>query len=149
MQPIIAGRWPSKLLAELRIDEIRQVGDSGGRDSLARPLFARVGRQAMFAVPDRIRLDIPILHHERSWLAALARGDLIHAAGGGDRCRIFFENSRAVFLDGMVVVMFDQQPVGPLAAITVVAHPDQDEAAMQPLALQDELEISLPQGLLG
>ena len=45
--------------------------------------------------------------------------------------------------------MLDQQPIGPFAPVAVIAHPHQNEAAMQPLALQRKLEIALSQRLLG
>ncbi|MNV22051.1 hypothetical protein D3C71_1130080 [compost metagenome] len=41
--------------------------------------------------------------------------------------------------------MLDQQPVDPLAAVAVVAHTNKHEAAMQPIALQRELEIAFRQ----
>lgn len=147
MQPVVAGRRPRKRLAELRLDKIRQVGCRGGRDIPARPLLALFRCQAMLAVPDGICLDIRVRHHERSWLAARALGDLLHAAAGGDGSRVLLQDCRAVLVNGVIVTMFDEQPVGPLAAIAIVAHPHQDEAAMQPLAMKRELEVALLQGL--
>lgn len=114
---------------------------------LARSLLALVGRQAMLAVPDRVRLDIGARHHERTRLAALAFGDLLHAAAGGDRSRVLLQDLRAILLDRMFVMMLDQQPVGSFSAIAIVAHPHQDETAMQPLAMKRELEVALLQGL--
>ena len=78
---------------------------------LARSLLALVGRQAMLAVPDRVRLDIGARHHERTRLAALAFGDLLHAAAEGDRSRVLLQDLRAILLDRMFVMMLDQQPV--------------------------------------
>ena len=74
-------------------------------------------------------------------------GDLFHGPTGGDRGRILLQDRGAVFLDGMIVMILDQQPIGPLSAVAVVAHPDQDEATVQPFALERELEVSLFQGL--
>ncbi len=45
--------------------------------------------------------------------------------------------------------MLDQQPVGALAAIAVVAHPHQHPAAMQLVAIQREFKIALLEAALG
>ena len=48
---------------------------------------------------------------------------------------------------GVGVVVLDQQPVVSLAALAVLFHPYKDETAAQPLTLQHDLEIALPQAL--
>lgn len=53
----------------------------------------------------------------------------------------------AVLVDGMIVMMLDQHPIGPLAAVAVAAHANQDEAAVQALAFERELEVTLSKGL--
>ena len=45
--------------------------------------------------------------------------------------------------------MLDQQPVRPLATLTVVADPHQHEAALQPLSFKGKLEVALGESLLG
>ncbi|MNI53297.1 putative DNA repair protein YkoV [compost metagenome] len=76
------------------------------------------------------------------------QGDRIHRAARRNGRHVFVQDGRTVFLNGERVVMLDQQPVGALAAVPVVAHAHQDEAAMQPDPLQRELEISLGECLL-
>jgi hypothetical protein len=38
--------------------------------------------------------------------------------------------------------MLDQQPFGAFATVAIIAHPHEDEAAMQSLSFQRELEIA-------
>ncbi|MHC2538449.1 hypothetical protein ACVJMY_008018 [Bradyrhizobium diazoefficiens] len=45
--------------------------------------------------------------------------------------------------------MLDQQPVGALAAIAIVAHADQHPASVQLFAVQRELQVALPKTTLG
>jgi hypothetical protein len=50
---------------------------------------------------------------------------------------------------GELVAVLDQEPVCVLASFPIVGHADQDKSAVQPIALQRELEIALRQRLLG
>ena len=88
---------------------------------------------------------LPTLQHERLRLATLAGSDRLHGAAGRDRGVILLKDRSAVRLDGEFIAMLDQQPVGAFAPFPVVGHPDQHEAAMQPLAFERELEIALRQ----
>ena len=97
----------------------------------------------MLAIPDGICLDIAARHDERLRLAALAGGDLIHRAPGCDGGHVLIEDCRAVLSHRMVVMVLDQQPIGALATVAVVTHPNEHEASVQPLAVQHELEVAL------
>lgn len=147
MQPLIAGGRAFERFAELRRNEVRQIGRRRCRDFLARLLFALVGREAVLAVPDRVRLDVAAGRHERFRLPPLAADDLLHRPAGRDRRHVLVQDGCALLFDGMLVVVLDQQPVCPFAAIAIVAHPDEHEATMQALAMKHELEVTLLQGL--
>ncbi len=57
--------------------------------------------------------------------------------------------SRAVGVAApLLVAVLDQQPVGPRCRRCVVLHPHQHPAAVQPLAVQRELQVALRQALL-
>ena len=147
VQPVVASRRAFERFAELRRDEVRQVCCRRCRYILAGLFLALVGRKAVFAVPDSIGLNLAACRHERYRLSPLAGGDLLHLPAGCDRGHVLVQDGRAVLVDGMIVVVFDQQPVGPLAAVAIIPHAHQDEAAMQALAMEHELEITLLQSL--
>ena len=67
---------------------------------------------------------------------------------GRDGGVVLLKNCRAAGSHGELVAVLDQQPVCALAAFTIVGHADQDESAMQTLALEGKLEIALRQRLL-
>lgn len=46
-------------------------------------------------------------------------------------------------------MVFDEQPICPVAAVAIIAHAHQHEAAVQAFAFQGELEVTLGEGLLG
>ncbi len=54
----------------------------------------------------------------------------------------------ALRLDGVVVVMLDQQPVGALSRRRDPAHAHQHEASLQPVAIEGELQLARGQRLL-
>ena len=45
--------------------------------------------------------------------------------------------------------MLDEQPIGSFATAPTMFHPDQDPAAMQPMAIKYKLEVSAGEGVLG
>lgn len=97
----------------------------------------------MPTVPHRIRFDLSRRKHEGTRPAPLTFRDLIHATTRRNGCHVFFEDRCAVFLDGMIVMMLDQQPICALASFPVVSHPDQHKASMQALTFERELEVAL------
>ncbi len=153
VDPAIARGWAFERFAKLRRYELRHRGLCRLFRcwlSLCRRIrgtFLR--RQSMIAVPNGIRLNVAALHHERFWLPALAGGDRLHGSAGGDGGCVVFKDSRAILLDREIVVMLDQQPICALAAVAIIAHPHQHEAAMQPLTFQRKLEITLGERLFG
>ncbi len=153
-------------LAELRFDEARDgfhghgfgrrrtrilgprgVGPSGAAASGAdRAPALRIPGGAM-ARPDRVgRHAILSVQHERFRGRSLGRGDLPHGTSRSDRTIDFQQcGGRGAGLRAGVPV-FDQQPVVALPAVAVAAHADQHPAAMQPRAVQGELQIAALEG---
>ena len=112
-------------------------------------LCARLGSVAAIGMPDRVGLALAVLrHHERLWRLALALCDLLHRAPRGDRA-ILRENVVVLALLRIFVAVLDQEPVGALAAIAVMAHPHQHPAAMQLVAMQVEFQVALLEAALG
>lgn len=150
MNPTCAGGRTLQSLAELRRNEIRQI-DRGGRFRFpagSGVLFSLFGSQSAVAIPDRISLNIAALDHERLGLSALAGGNLLHGTAGGNRGVILLQDRFTIVFDRERIVVFDQQPICPLAAVAIIAHAHQHEAAVQALALQGELEVAFCQRLL-
>lgn len=150
MDPSATGRRPLHTLTELWRDEIRQVRRCGatrfrssacslGLCRLARP---RLRRQALLAIPDGIGIDSLLGHQERLGRTAAPGGDRLHRSARGHR-GVGFQDRIAIGIDRMVVAMLDQEPVCPLAAVAVMLHAHQHEAALQPLAVERELEVAL------
>ncbi|MHC2386025.1 hypothetical protein ACVIHB_000841 [Bradyrhizobium liaoningense] len=157
--PALVGRRPLHQRTELRRDEIRHLRDlpcvrrsrgallrrsaalqRGARRRLDRAPFRLLGTVGL---PDCIGLAPGTLgQHERLWRAALAFGNLLHRAAGGDGL-VLVENVVVRAFADIFVTMLDQEPVGALAAGAVVAHAHQDPASMQLLAVQGELQIAL------
>ncbi len=144
MQPSCRRWWPLLRLAKLRRDEgghraRRRSFFSGLALSLLLPLF----RRAPFAaVPYGVGTDNGFTQHEWLWLSPCAGGDRRHRPA---RChRRFFpiENCATVPADGFIVTMLYQQPVGPLAAVSVVFHANKHEAALQAIPVEDEFEVA-------
>ena len=75
------------------------------------------------------------MQHERLRLSALARSNGLHRAAGRDGVVILIKDRCAAGRDGEFVAVLDQEPVGALAAVTIVGHADEDETAMQALPL--------------
>jgi hypothetical protein len=94
-------------------------------------------------------LHLAALQHEWLRLAALARSNSLHGSAGCDGGIILIKDCGAAGGHGKFVAVLDQEPVCALAPFPIVGHADQDEAAMQPLALKNKLEIALRQRLLG
>src|SRR3954453_7907514 len=94
-------------------------------------------------MPDCIGFhEIRLAGHERFWCLALAGGDLVHASFRGDR-PVRLQDLVGFAFPGVFVAMLDQQPVGPLTAVAVIAHPHQDPTPVQLLAMESELEAAL------
>src|SRR4029077_14799791 len=85
--------------------------------------------------------------HERLWRLAFACGDLIHGASRRDRS-IVIKNIVVVAFPRIFVTMFDQEPIGALSAVAVVAYAHQHPAAMQLVAVQREFKVALLEPLL-
>src|SRR6185295_18975306 len=81
--------------------------------------------------------------HERSRPAPLAGGDLLHGPPRSYRA-VLLQNRLAILAFELVAVL-DQEQVGALAALAVVAHADQNPAALQLAAGERVLEIALAQ----
>ena len=79
---------------------------------------------------------------------ALTRSDHRHAAARCDRL-VVGQDRVAMAFDRMPVAMLDQEPVGALAAVAVVPHADEDETALQALAVELKLKLALFELLLG
>src|SRR3954447_9303769 len=80
--------------------------------------------------------------HERFRRPALAGGDLVHASLRRDGS-VRLQDLVGFAFPGVFVAMLDQQPVGPLTAVAVIAHSHQDPTAVQLLAMESELEVAL------
>src|SRR6185437_8900930 len=81
-------------------------------------------------------------HHERFWRLALAFGYLLEAASRGNGS-ILLQNVVLLTFLCIFIAMLDQEPVGAIAAIAVVAHAHQHPASLQLVAIEAELEIAL------
>ncbi len=151
MAPSIAGGRTVDQTTELRRDEIRQRrylaafggfrrGARRGGLPVARP---RLGGIAPVRIPYRVGpAAAGFRRHERLWGLALAFRDLGHRPTRSDGL-IGIENAVGAAFPREIVAMLDEKPVGALAAVAVVAHPDQHPASMQLLAMQRELQIAL------
>src|SRR6266850_3084076 len=94
-------------------------------------------------MPDRVGLGRAGLHrHKGFWRFAFTCGDLLHRASRRDRS-VLVEDIVGLAFFGKIVAMLDQQPVGPLAAIAVVAHAHQHPTAMKLVAMQRKFQIAL------
>jgi hypothetical protein len=122
---------------QLRRRRGAQRGRSGG---LVLPVFA-VG------LPDTLRHSPKFAGHETLGPLALAGGDLLHAAARGDRGGLTLDQHVAVALERPAVVVLDQQPTWSLFALAAL-HTHQHEAALQPLAVEDDLQVALLQALV-
>ncbi|MND78806.1 hypothetical protein D3C80_705270 [compost metagenome] len=129
MHPAGARRRVIDHLGELQGDEgvrlARRVGLGLARPGLGRPLAG-----------DRAR------GHPLSG----AVGDLGQAAPRRHR-GVDLHQGVAFAVDGIGVPLLEQQPVGPLGRLAAIAlEPDQSPAALEPLALQIELDHALREG---
>src|ERR1700732_3693392 len=100
-------------------------------------------------MPDRVGPAAPgACRHEWLWRLALACGDLVHGAPRADRS-IVIKNIVVLAFPRIVVAMFDQEPIGALSTVAVVAHAYQHPAAVQLVAAQREFQVALLEPLLG
>src|SRR6516165_6498294 len=135
--------------AEFGGDEIRHVRDlarsRSPRGRRLRWLLARsacLGRLAAVRMPNRIGLSAARSgRHEWFWRLALAAGDLLHRATGGDR-PILLQDVIGLAFPRILVAVLDQEPIGALLA-AAIAHAHQHPAAVQLVALQRELQVAL------
>ncbi len=100
-------------------------------------------------MPDRVRAcALGLRRHERLWGFALAPGNLVH---GSPRCHgsIGIQDFVGLAFSGEFVAMLDQEPVGPLAPVAVVAHAHQHPAATKLVAVQREFQIALLESFFG
>ncbi len=97
--------------------------------------------------PDALRPGPRLAGHEPRRPPALAGGDLLHGPAGRHRGGLALHQRVAVALHRPAVVVLDQQPVVPLLPLAAL-HPHQHEAALQPLAVQDDLQVALLQALV-
>ena len=107
-------------------------------------LRRRLGFGAI-GVPDRVRGGVGC-EHERFGFAAFALRDVGHHPARGDR-RVVGEDGFAVALDGVLVAMFDEQPVVMLVMLAT-AHAHERPTALQFVAMQGEFEVALFQRFL-
>jgi hypothetical protein len=75
--------------------------------------------------------------HEWCRRCAPAGGDCIHVPAGGDRS-IILEQRRAAARLRKLVAVFDEEPVGALAALPVEFHPHKHPAPLQALAVKSD-----------
>src|SRR6185312_4175755 len=102
---------------------------------------------APVGIPDRIGFGAAGLDgHERLWRLAFAFCDLLHRTAGGNRA-IVLEDRLSLPVPGIFVAVFYQQPVGPAAAVAIMAHAHQNPASVQLVALQREFQIALLEAL--
>src|ERR1700730_1061490 len=104
-------------------------------------------------MPDCVGLRSPgtlLRQHEGFGRASLAGLDLCDRSPGGYGA-ILGQQLIMVTLAGVLVTMFDEQPVRSLssAPIAVIFHPHENPATAQALALQGKFELARFQGLLG
>ncbi len=164
MHPIVAAGRVIHRAAKLGLDEIGQfagLGQTSGGcfglqwlaalQRMRRRRLARLCRRARarFRFPDGVSRRRSFRgQHEGLRTRPFARRDLRQLAARGDGA-VLGQNLVGIARPGAIVVMFDQQPVGALAAEAVALHAYQNPAAAEPLSGENEFEIAFLQRFFG
>jgi hypothetical protein len=95
-----------------------------------------VGRKALAAVPHCVRIRRAFAA-EHEWLGAspLSGRDASHCSSRRDG-PVLFEHGVAIPFLGVRVAMLDEQPIGALTPQSVMLHPHQHPATVQPLSIK-------------